>query len=108
MNPWDADINFPLDAARELVRTQFPKKCLVSFKLLSSGWDNDAYLADEKVVFRFPRRKVAADLIEREIRALPLIEHYVSLPISISRYVGTPTEDYSYTWAGYDFMEGST
>ena len=79
-----------------------------SFRLLSSGWDNDAYLADDKVVFRFPRRKVAANLIENEIKILPLIAPSMPLPISISSYIGRPTEDYPFTWAGYDFMPGTT
>src|ERR1051325_11359397 len=108
MNPWDADINLTLDSARELVAAEFSQLVTSSFRLLSSGWDNDAYLADEKVVFRFPRRKVAAELIENEIRILPLLAGHLPLPISVSKYVGKPTDDFPFVWGGYDFVEGST
>jgi aminoglycoside phosphotransferase (APT) family kinase protein len=108
MNPWDADIQLSIDGARELVTGQFPDHGGDSFRILSSGWDNDAYLADENVVFRFPRRKVAASLVENEVRFLPLLAPHLPLPISVSRYVGVPSVDYPFIWAGYGFMEGTT
>ena len=108
MNPWDADIHLSLESAHELVREQFPEFGQENFQLLSSGWDNDAYLADDKVVFRFPRRVVAAKLIENEIRILPLLAPSLPLPISVSRLIGKPTEKYPFVWAGYDYVEGST
>ena len=108
MNPWNSDIHLSKQSAAALVASQFPKVVRYSFRLLSSGWDNDAYLADDKIVFRFPRRMVAANLIEREIRILPLLEPHLPLPISLSKYVGRATQDYPFTWAGYDFMRGVT
>ena len=108
MNPWDADIDLEPARAHELAQAQFPSFAKSSFRLLSSGWDNDAYLADDRVVFRFPRRKVAANLIQREIKILPILEPHVLLRISRSKYIGQPTEDYPFTWAGYDFMPGIT
>src|SRR5690242_1243996 len=97
MNAWDADIHLSHEAAHELVRAQFEGLASERFTLLSSGWDNDAYLADDEIVFRFPRRKVAANLIESEIKILPLLAPYLSLAISESKFIGTPTEDYPFT-----------
>src|SRR5690349_8274829 len=97
-NPWDADIQLSRDQAFALVVSQFPQFAGTRFELLSSGWDNDAYLADEKVVFRFPRRKVAANLIENELRILPLFANSLPLKISISRYIGQPTDEYPFVW----------
>jgi aminoglycoside phosphotransferase (APT) family kinase protein len=108
MSPWDADIHLSREAATQLVASQFPEFVGKSFEVLSRGWDNDAYLAGASTVFRFPRRKVAANLIDNEVRILPLLANDLSLPISVSRFVGSPTENYPYTWAGYDFMPGST
>lgn len=108
MNPWDADIYLSREAAHELVRDRFVGLGNQSFTLLSSGWDNDAYLADERVVFRFPRRKVAASLIENEIKILPLLAPHLPLSISEAKFIGAPTIDYPFTWAGYVFMDGST
>lgn len=108
MNPWDADIHLSRDLAHAMVSRTFPQFERGAFTLLSSGWDNDAYLADERVVFRFPRRKVAANLIENEIRILPLLAPHLPLSISKSKFIGTATTDYPFTWAGYVFMDGST
>jgi aminoglycoside phosphotransferase (APT) family kinase protein len=107
-NPWDADIVLSQEDALHLVREQFPDLCRDSFRLLSSGWDNDAYLVDDRVIFRFPRRRVAAALIENEIRILPLLAPYLSLPISVSSYVGKSTGAYPYVWAGYNCVPGQT
>ena len=108
MNPWDADINLSLEDARAIVLAEFPAFVDQSFRLFSSGWDNDAYLAGDRVVFRFPRRKVAARLIENELRILPLLADHLTISISRSTDIGHPTEDYPYVWAGYPLLPGET
>ena len=107
-NPWDADIDLSPDEAKRLVWNQFPEFRDRPFQLLSSGWDNTAYLVDDRFVFRFPRRQIAAALIEYEIKILPRLAPHLPLPISVSTLVGEPTESYPFVWAGHEFMTGNT
>ena len=60
---WDADAELSPEQAKCLISTQFPELELKKFTLLGAGWDNTAFLVDERLVFRFPRRSIAAGLI---------------------------------------------
>jgi len=106
MNPWDADIHLSREQAKHLVADQFAEFRHEGFRLLSNGWDNTAYLAAERYVFRFPRRKVAAHLIENENRILPLIAKHLPIPIPVPEFVGEPTDSYPFVWAGYEYLPG--
>jgi aminoglycoside phosphotransferase (APT) family kinase protein len=72
------------------------------------GWDNAAFLVDRTIVFRFPRRRIAAPLIERESRILPAIAASLPLAIPVPRFVGEPTPDYPWSFAGYARIDGAT
>jgi hypothetical protein len=75
---------FDLDAhyALRLVSAQFPEIRAERAEPFGVGWDNAAFLIDGKVLFRFPRSRNSAELIEREIGVLPLIA--AQLPVAVS------------------------
>lgn len=107
-NQWDADIQLTEQDAGRLIAEQFPQFAPARYVLLGAGWDNIALLVDERSVFRFPRRQVAADLLEREVRILPLLAPHLPLCIPVPEYLGTPTPDYPYAFAGYPVIPGRT
>ncbi|MDQ2679665.1 MAG: phosphotransferase, partial [Candidatus Eremiobacteraeota bacterium] len=94
--------------AANLVAGQFPEFSNAKVDPLGVGWDNAAFLIDDCAVFRFPRRRVATKLIEREIVLLPRIASWLPIPISSPRYVGGPSALYPYAFAGYNQLAGST
>src|SRR5262249_11280486 len=57
---------------------------------------------------RFPRRQIAAGLIEREVHILPRIAPHLPLPIPVPLFAGQPDEAYPYPFAGYKRLEGIT
>jgi aminoglycoside phosphotransferase (APT) family kinase protein len=59
-------------------------------------------------VFRFPRRRAVAGLIAREIALLPLLAPQLPVAISAPEYVGTPTPEYPWPFAGYAAVAGTT
>jgi aminoglycoside phosphotransferase (APT) family kinase protein len=61
------------------------------WRLLGSGWDCDAWLADESVVWRVPRRTIAIEPLRRETLLLPRIAARLPLPVPIPRLVRAPT-----------------
>ncbi|MDQ2681458.1 MAG: phosphotransferase [Candidatus Eremiobacteraeota bacterium] len=105
---WAADIEIAAPLAASLVAAQFPEFAGSRIEPLGIGWDNAAFLIDDRAVFRFPRRRIATKLIEREIAILPSIASWLPIPISSPRYVGTPSALYPYAFAGYDQLLGNT
>src|SRR5690349_5046595 len=103
---WDADVSLDETLAVRLIRSQFPSVSVDSLEQLGVGWDNVAYLVDRRWVFRFPRRKVAADLILHESQALPLIAPHVPLQIPNPAFLGSPSIAYPYPFAGYELIPG--
>jgi aminoglycoside phosphotransferase (APT) family kinase protein len=108
MPQWTADIDIGLPLAATLVASQFPEFARATVEAFGFGWDNAAFLVDRRVVFRFPRRHVAAGLIEREIAVLPQIAAHLPLAISASHFIGVKTSEYPWAFAGYDLIGGST
>ena len=83
MAEWSADFTVDEAFARERIEPFFVPR---SLRLLAEGWDNAVWLADERWVFRFPRRAVAIPLIRKEIEVLGEL----SLPLRtpVPRFVG--------------------
>ncbi len=65
---WEADITLTREEAARLVERQFPELAPARLEPLGTGWDNAAYVVNGRWVFRFPRRKAFAGLLESEVR----------------------------------------
>ena len=87
---WAAEAVVDEELARRLVTAQFPEIPLRSLRLLGEGWDNTVWLADERWVFRFPRRLIAVPAVERQLAVLPGLAPLLPLPISAPRFAGRP------------------
>ena len=109
MNPvWTPEIEVDEGLARALISSQFPEFAQAPIRRAGSGWDNAAYLVDERIVFRFPQRSVAAPLIEREIEFMPAIARRLDTPVPNPVYAGVPQLDYPWRFAGYEVLPGVT
>lgn len=106
--PWNADFPLTHNQAADLLEAQFPVLSPVCLQPLGEGWDNAAYLVNGAFVFRFPRRKLAADLIKTECEVLPLLASHLPLAVPVPAYIGTPTAAYAPLFAGYRFLTGTT
>lgn len=54
MPEWSPEIVVEEPLARQLLAAQFPGLELASMRLAGEGWDNTAWLVDERWLFRFP------------------------------------------------------
>jgi aminoglycoside phosphotransferase (APT) family kinase protein len=104
--PWDAEIVVDPPLARALIAEQFPGLAPARLEPLGAGWDNTAFLVNGTHVFRFPRRKIAATLIETEARILPAIAPRLPLPIPQPTLVGRADARYPWPFAGYSRIPG--
>lgn len=106
---WQADIDVQVEQVKRCLLEQFSTLLpLNNIRLIGEGWDNRVFLVNEKVIFRFPRRKVAAELIAHENRVLPQLQSHFSLRMPNPIYQGKPSESYPYSFQGYVHLEGTS
>ncbi len=105
---WEATIELTERQAALLIEQQFPHLAPVQMSVLGAGWDNAAFLVNKHFVFRFPRREIAAGLLEREARILPLLAPHLPLRIPLPEYVGAPIAEYPWVFASYALLPGRT
>jgi aminoglycoside phosphotransferase (APT) family kinase protein len=106
MPEWDSEVEVDEALARALVGDTYPALVTESFRPLGVGWDNTAWLADENVVFRFPRREIALPGILREMVVLPQIAPRLPFAIPDAAYPGAPSELFPWPWFGSRLIPG--
>lgn len=106
--PWEAEQLVEPDKALALIQQQFPEINAKKSFFLGAGWDNTAYLIDEQWIFRFPRREIAVPLLQAEMEILPQLAERLPLPIPQPRWIGKPSADYLWPFAGYALLPGIT
>jgi len=107
--PWQAERVVAPAEARALIEDQFPEFRPAQVRnFAQESWDNTTYLVNGSHVFRFPRREFAANLVDTEAKILPGVAKSVSLAVPDPRWVGRPTETYSWIFAGYSILPGQT
>jgi len=104
--PWVAEVEVSPALAAALVESQFPSLAPVRVTLMGEGWDNTAYLVNGEWVFRFPRRTIAAPLLEAEGRVLPALAPRLPYPIPVPVWSGRPDASYQWPFLGYRRLEG--
>jgi aminoglycoside phosphotransferase (APT) family kinase protein len=108
MAQWEADITLTQEDATRLVERRFPELAPARLEPLGAGWDNAAYVVNGRWVFRFPRRKAFAGLLENEMRYLPRLAPRLPLRIPEPVWHGRPEEAFPYPFAGYELLPGET
>lgn len=104
---WHADIQITEELVRDCLQAQFSFLTPIKeIRHLGEGWDNKVFLINGKTIFRFPRRKVAVELMERENKVLNNLSTFATVNIPIPKYTGHPTARYPYPFQGYDMIKG--
>lgn len=108
MNQWDGDVILTSDKAKLLIEEQFPFLFPVYLTHFGEGWDNTAFLVNNKYIFRFPRRKIAAELLKEENNVLPMIAGSLPISIPVPVFIGKARKDFPYPFSGYSIIPGIT
>lgn len=106
--PWTAEFEVSQELARTLIAQQFPDLEPVHVAHLGTGWDNTAFLVNERWVFRFPRRQLAVGLLQQETKLLPHLAPQLMLPVPVPTNVGEPSSQFPWPFAGYPLLAGET
>ena len=105
---WTADIEVSAELAATWIAARFPD--LAHHPVIQVGWgfDNAVYRVGPELVFRIPRRKMGAELLDLEIGVLPHLADHVPVPIPVPVRIGEPGPDFPYRFAAYGWLEGTT
>ncbi len=105
---WDAEVAVTTGQAKRWIESQFPNLTPASVEIMDYGFDNTVMRVNHDWVFRFPRRNIAAKLLETEGQLLPLLEEReLGLHIPIPAFYGKPSSQYKWPFLGYRFVEGT-
>ena len=104
--PWVAEVEVTPERAFALIASQCPALEPETLELMGAGWDNTAYLVNGEWVFRFPRRTIAAPLLEAEGRVLPALAPRLPFPIPRPEWFGHPEAGYPWPFLGYRRLAG--
>ncbi len=94
--------------ALALIQEQFPELRATEIFLLGAGWDNTAFLINQKWIFRFPRRQISVPLLQAESIFLPRLAKKLPVPIPHPKWIGKPSLSFPWPFAGYELIPGFT
>jgi aminoglycoside phosphotransferase (APT) family kinase protein len=106
--PWEPEQLVEPEKALRLIQEQFPELNAKEIFFLGAGWDNTAYLINQKWIFRFPRRQISVPLLQAEIQTLPKLALRLPTPIPTPQWIGKPTPEFTWPFAGYPILPGIT
>jgi aminoglycoside 2''-phosphotransferase len=102
------DRELTAEIVRDVVREQFPELSVATVERLGDGWEHEAYLVDDRVVFRFPRQAGGGDDFEWEEGLHALVSSVIGDIVGIPRITrwGRPSDRFPYPFAGHDVIPG--
>jgi aminoglycoside phosphotransferase (APT) family kinase protein len=103
-----AEVEIDARQARQLLAAQHPDLADLSIVPIASGWDNHLLRLGDKLALRFPRRKLAAQLMLNEQRWLPQLEKRLPLAIPAPVRIGVAQFHYPWAWSVTRWIEGDT
>ncbi len=101
---WQAEQVVDERLAQELVRAQFPAIAADSVMLVAAGWDYTVHRVDGEWAFRFPRREVVLEPMERELRVLERLAPV--FPVPSPTHLGAPTASFPWPFWGALWLPG--
>lgn len=101
-----AEVEVTEDLVRQLLTDQKPELAAEPIIDLAHGWDNISFRVGDDLVARFPRRQLAAGLVENEARWLPTFADRLPLPIPAPTFLGRPGRGFPWSWVLAPWIEG--
>jgi aminoglycoside phosphotransferase (APT) family kinase protein len=103
-----AEVDLSEALVRALLRTQHPDLAELPLERVDAGWDNVMFRVGNELCLRFPRRRVAAALLNNEQRWLPVLGSTLPIPIPVPLRTGGSGEGYPWNWSVIPWLPGRT
>ncbi len=105
---WKKDRDLTPETVSALLEDQFPELSPISAKYLDEGWNCEVFRVNQKLVFRFPKRKEAEESFEKERVLLPEISRQLGVQVPILKWQGQASRHFRYRFFGCEMLEGVT
>ncbi len=104
--PWTPERELSTDEAAALIRSQFPEIPCAKIAPLGEGWDFFLFVVDDEYAFRFPKKAIVDQCVQRELLLLDRLPE--DLPIAVPRplFRGKPGDGYPWHFWGYRMLRG--
>lgn len=89
-----------------LLESQHPDLADRELRLFGSGWDNTTYRLGADLAVRVPRRRLGAEMMEKERLWLGNLSPELPLPIGRPVRLGYPDDRYPWPWSIVPWYEG--
>jgi aminoglycoside phosphotransferase (APT) family kinase protein len=108
------EVEVHLQVVQRLLAEQFPQWAELPLERFPSyGTDNVLFRLGAELYVRLPRLRAevptwAIDQIHKEAEWLPRLSPHLPVQVPVPVALGHPCEDYPYSWAVYQWLEGET
>jgi aminoglycoside phosphotransferase (APT) family kinase protein len=102
-----AEVTIDETLVRTLIETQFPRFVDLSLVHVTDGFDNALWRLGDELVVRVPRREIAVEPLEHELRWLPDVAGRVTLQTPLPHLAGSPSEFFAWPWLIARWIEGT-
>lgn len=102
---WRVNTTLTPKLAEKYIKSQGWNLQIDTINYFGQGWDNIAFLVNDKIVFRFAKTDEASILIKQENLVLPHLQN-LSLQVPNPIYIGRPNENNPYHFHGYEKLSG--
>lgn len=96
-----------IEMATAVLSSLFPDLNVNHISVLGEGWDTIAFLVDNSIVFRIPKRPAVAQQMVKEARVLEIIRPYVTTRIPLIEWIGRPHGHLPVSAVGHRLLTGT-
>lgn len=92
----------------EFIRQKMPETPIREIQAITNGWDNDLYLVNGHLAFRFPKTEEVAKKVEKEMELLIQIKEQMELVLKVPEYTPHYGSNGELQCVSYKFLQGTT
>lgn len=90
----------------EKIQNDYPSFTIESMQYLSSGYDSEAYIVNEDVIFKFPKHGKAAVNLYKEAHVLLEIRDRLPIKVPEVKFLGKAENEGAMAFVGYEKLTG--
>lgn len=104
--PWKTEIVIDERLVSAALSSDFPELEVQSISYLGEGWNSSAFLVNDDLVFRFPKRKDVEAKLDRELKLLPRLQDQLSVAIPQFAFATRASGHFPFIYAGHRKLGG--
>ena len=104
--PWKTEIVIDERLVSAALSSDFPDLDVQSISFLGEGWNSSAFLVNEDLVFRFPKREDVEQKLDKELKLLPRLQEQLPVAIPQLAFATRSPAHFPFIYAGHKKLDG--